>query len=235
MRHAQISPASAETWRRHVPPRPLTTKSAAVARALGYTLAAGDDAAPAPLLDASLIELLNDAACGTEAAADPAAPTLQPCSPCNDAACGTEAAGGGAAAGSGAAGGGGAGGGGENTPQHDGAAPHKGGGHKGGGRRVVPVVIAPGSDGELLPFGALGAALEAAAVPLLGLRLTADVPRDSFAHAAAAYVAPLVTRLAAMRADGAVLAGMSSGGGLAYELVRARVRVRVRVRVKTRV
>ena len=136
---------------------------------------------------------------------------------------------------------------------------------------MVPVVIAPGSDGELLPFGALAKALEAAAVPLLGLRLTADVPRgsvlrssvqaaadrahlrpeapsrfrtvgtvasraapsraaaawapppppwspsqrcrrhaacvrpsrrDCFAHAAAAYVAPLVARLAAMRADG---------------------------------
>ena len=176
-----------------------------MARALGYTLAGADHPAPAPLRDPSLIEPLNDAACGAEAA------------------------GRGAAAGAGAAGGGGAGGGGENTPQDDGAAPHKG-----AGRRLVPVVIAPGSDGELLPFGALGAALEAAAVPLLGLRLTADVPRDSFAHAAAAYVAPLVARLAAMRADGAVLAGMSSGGGLAYELVRARVRVRVRVRVRIR-
>ena len=51
MRHAQISPASAETWRRHVPQRPLTSRSAAVARALGYTLAGADDAAPAPLRD----------------------------------------------------------------------------------------------------------------------------------------------------------------------------------------
>ena len=172
MRHSQISSASAETWRCHAPPRPLSGQSATVARALGYTLTGGDGAAAVPLLDASLLEPLNDAACG-------------------------------------AAGGGGAGCG-VCTPEGDGA--HL---HEAAGRRVVPVVIAPGSDGELLPFGALGAALEAAAVPLLGLRLTADVPRDCFAHAAAAYVAPLVTRLAAMRADGVVLAGLSSGGCLA--------------------
>ena len=64
MRHSQISSASAETWRCHAPPRPLSGQSATVARALGYTLTGGDGAAAVPLLDASLLEPLNDAACG---------------------------------------------------------------------------------------------------------------------------------------------------------------------------
>ena len=84
------------------------------------------------------------------------------------------------------------------------------------------VFIAPGSDGELLPFVRLGDSLDGAC-PLFGLRLTPDVPRDSIRHAAAAYVAPIMAALdergaANGTAAGCVIAGMSSGGCLAYEL-----------------
>lgn len=73
-----------------------------------------------------------------------------------------------------------------------------------------PVFLAAGSDGELLGFAPLARALDGRH-PLYGMRVTEHVPRDTVAHAAAAYVGPIASVLGAMAAGGA--GGEGGGGG----------------------